>query len=266
VSKPPKIRGNIDDWLLSHSRAKHECGISQSATLAARRFDELATEYLILWSPGAGYDIFECQLQLIKERVLDEVASIWKISDATQRWYETVCAPSVRAAVSGKLEEFKGKARDSELVFLVRTKIDELSQPLDRAGLTEANLQDLPESVAAVEGGPPEGERGCPSSEGSTCTVQASTVAENVALPVQDQEKATSPTHSPTRFGQNIDRLRKECGWSFDQLADEMGCEKKLILGHVNKGRGAHPKTKKTYAQAFTRALERTVTVQELES
>ena len=69
-----------------------------------------------------------------------------------------------------------------------------------------------------------------------------------------------------TAFGRNVDRLRKECGWSFDALAGKTGLEKKLILGHVNDGKGAHPRTIKTYAEAFTKKLNRSVTVAELES
>lgn len=66
-------------------------------------------------------------------------------------------------------------------------------------------------------------------------------------------------------IGRNINRLRKECGWSFDDLAKATNIDKKLILGHVNKGKGAHPKTLETYASVFTEKLGRTVTVAELE-
>jgi len=65
--------------------------------------------------------------------------------------------------------------------------------------------------------------------------------------------------------GCNIDRLRKQCGWSFDGLAKSTGLDKKLILGHVNKGKGAHPRTLKTYADAFSKGLSRPVSVAELE-
>ncbi len=67
-------------------------------------------------------------------------------------------------------------------------------------------------------------------------------------------------------LGGNINRLRKECGWSFNELARRSGLEKKLILGHVNGGKGVHPNTLKTYADTFTKKLGRTVTVAELES
>jgi len=64
--------------------------------------------------------------------------------------------------------------------------------------------------------------------------------------------------------GRNIDRLRRECGWSFDDLAEKTGLDKKLVLGHVNEGKGAHPSTLKIYADAFAKGLDRKVTVSEL--
>ena len=68
-----------------------------------------------------------------------------------------------------------------------------------------------------------------------------------------------------TLIGRNIDRLKNECGWSFDMLANRTGLDKKLVLGHVNEGKGAQPRTLKTYADAFSRELKRTVTVAELQ-
>jgi transcriptional regulator with XRE-family HTH domain len=65
--------------------------------------------------------------------------------------------------------------------------------------------------------------------------------------------------------GENIDRVRKECGWSFDKLAEKTGIDKKSILSRVNKGTKPHPATLRIYAQAFTRELQRTITVFDLE-
>jgi transcriptional regulator with XRE-family HTH domain len=75
----------------------------------------------------------------------------------------------------------------------------------------------------------------------------------------------TQERRFPTPLGANIDRLRKECGWSFDELANRTDIDKKGILNHVNKGTGARPSTLKRYAQAFTGALGRPVTVADLE-
>ncbi len=78
---------------------------------------------------------------------------------------------------------------------------------------------------------------------------------------------SSSPTPKvyKTKIGENIGRFRKECGWSFDVLADKTGIDKKLILGHINDGKGAQVRTLKTYADAFTKELRRPITVADLE-
>lgn len=71
--------------------------------------------------------------------------------------------------------------------------------------------------------------------------------------------------HTRTPLGRNIERLRKACGWSYDDLARESDVDKKGILRHVNGGKTAYPKTLKAYADAFSKALGRTVEVEDLE-
>jgi hypothetical protein len=80
------------------------------------------------------------------------------------------------------------------------------------------------------------------------------------------QKETNSAKNYKTALARNIDRFRKECGWSFDQLSRKTGLDKKLILGHVNEGKGTRPNTVKIYADAFTKGLNRTVTVVEIES
>jgi hypothetical protein len=91
----------------------------------------------------------------------------------------------------------------------------------------------------------------------------------NLAKGMARESSATKerqlPNPKQTQIGANIDRLRKECGWSFNKLAERTGLEKKLILGHVNHGKGIWPATLRIYADAFTKKLERPVTVAELE-
>jgi ribosome-binding protein aMBF1 (putative translation factor) len=79
-------------------------------------------------------------------------------------------------------------------------------------------------------------------------------------------EPARDNARRSTDIGRNIDKLRKECGWSFDQLADETGIDKKLILSHVNKGARPVPRILKEYAQTFSKGLQRKITVSDLES
>jgi hypothetical protein len=85
-------------------------------------------------------------------------------------------------------------------------------------------------------------------------------------------ETPTSPFTSDTRrpdnayktpLAQNIENLRRECGWSVSELSQKTGLDKKLVSGHL-QGKGAHPRTIKTYADAFTKNLGRTVSVNEL--
>jgi hypothetical protein len=79
-----------------------------------------------------------------------------------------------------------------------------------------------------------------------------------------DKALGRSKTYK-TAAGSNIDRIRKECGWSFDELAARTGLDKKLILSHVNEGVRARPRTLRIYADAFSKALKRAVSVVEIE-
>jgi hypothetical protein len=108
------------NWFQNYLTARRECGISSSVEFAKARFNDLAEEYFKVWSPSTGDELFAAQLEALKEQVLAEVASIWNKSDVTKQWYESVCAPSVDVAVSGKLREFADRARNSEIAFLVR--------------------------------------------------------------------------------------------------------------------------------------------------
>jgi hypothetical protein len=87
--------------------------------------------------------------------------------------------------------------------------------------------------------------------------------AERIADTAGGAPAAGNKPKSP--IGRNIDRLRKECGWSFDDLADKTGNDKKNILAHVNEGRKPRPRTMKEYAQAFSKEQQREITVAELE-
>jgi hypothetical protein len=78
------------------------------------------------------------------------------------------------------------------------------------------------------------------------------------------QKHSTAPSSHPTPLGRNIDRLRMQIGWSFDELAAAADIEKKLVLGHVNKGTKAHPSTLKKYATAFSKGLGSTITTNQL--
>ncbi len=107
--------------------------------------------------------------------------------------------------------------------------------------------------------------------ERAMLAVRESAVAQQTETPATDLAATpdnivdTPATAFPSTVGRNIDKLRKECGWSFDDLAKTSGLGKKLILGHVKQGKGLHPRTLKTYADAFTKGLSRKVSVAEIE-
>jgi hypothetical protein len=66
----------------------------------------------------------------------------------------------------------------------------------------------------------------------------------------------------PTRqsaLGRNIDRLRKERGWTFEELADKMDLTKEVVNDHINNGARPRVKNLSKYADVFG------VTVEELE-
>jgi hypothetical protein len=67
------------------------------------------------------------------------------------------------------------------------------------------------------------------------------------------------------RIGRNIDKLRKECGWSLDRLCAKTGIDKKAILSHVHGKSKPNPNTLKEYAQAFAKELNRSITANTLE-
>lgn len=88
---------------------------------------------------------------------------------------------------------------------------------------------------------------------------------ENIApVPKVSAHQTGKPINSA--IGPNIDRLREECGWSFDDLAEQSGVDKTLIMDHIHRRAKPHPRNLKRYAEAFSRCLERPVTVGELKS
>ena len=80
-----------------------------------------------------------------------------------------------------------------------------------------------------------------------------------------ESKPTNSAASAKLRIGQNIDRLRKECGWSFEHLAEKTGIDKKAILSHRHGKHKPNPKTLKEYAQAFTKELHRPITANNLE-
>jgi len=60
---------------------------------------------------------------VLTEQVLAEIKSIWQKSEVTAKWYESVCAPPVKTAVSARLKAFRDQARYSEMALLARSQL-----------------------------------------------------------------------------------------------------------------------------------------------
>jgi len=72
------------------------------------------------------------------------------------------------------------------------------------------------------------------------------------------------PKEYPTALGRNIDALRLEMGWSYDDLASVSGISKKRILDHVNRGTRPRPHVLKEYSETFSNAFKRPISVADL--
>jgi hypothetical protein len=74
------------------------------------------------------------------------------------------------------------------------------------------------------------------------------------------------PKEYPTALGRNIDALRLELGWSFNDLERLSGISKKRILDYVNKGAMPRPRTLKDLSDTFTKAFGYPVSVADLQA
>jgi hypothetical protein len=69
---------------------------------------------------------------------------------------------------------------------------------------------------------------------------------------------------APTPFARNIQRLRLECGWSYDDLTGSVDMDRSTVIDHATKVTQPWPATVKKYADAFTKALHRSISPAEL--
>jgi DNA-binding XRE family transcriptional regulator len=80
-------------------------------------------------------------------------------------------------------------------------------------------------------------------------------------------QSATTGTLAQHRsaLGRNIDKFRKDCGWTFEKTAEHVGISKDTVNDHINHGVQPQTPTLKAYADAFSEALDRPITVEDLE-
>jgi hypothetical protein len=76
-------------------------------------------------------------------------------------------------------------------------------------------------------------------------------------------QHARKKTESLLTLASNLDRLRAECGWSIEELADKAGVDASTVKRHI-AGKGITPKTAAAYAEAFGKRLGRHISVSEL--
>jgi ribosome-binding protein aMBF1 (putative translation factor) len=67
-------------------------------------------------------------------------------------------------------------------------------------------------------------------------------------------------------FGAAIDRLRRECGWSLEMLAEKVSFDRTTVIRHVSGKAKPRVTTIKAYADIFTAALSRSISPADLQS
>jgi DNA-binding XRE family transcriptional regulator len=65
----------------------------------------------------------------------------------------------------------------------------------------------------------------------------------------------------PQTVGQRIDALRRECGWTLEELAEQADVQKSTVYRNIHGKRAPRPSVLRGYAGAFTRRLGRPITV-----
>jgi DNA-binding XRE family transcriptional regulator len=70
--------------------------------------------------------------------------------------------------------------------------------------------------------------------------------------------------HSSTPFGRRVARLRRECGWTYEELAEYAGLARSTVISHGTTGSTPRVGTAKQYADAFAKALKRPISVLDL--
>lgn len=90
---------------------------------------------------------------------------------------------------------------------------------------------------------------------------------EEAAITIRIPVSALPEVHTTiSTLAANLDHLRVEAGWSFDEMYKATGISKKLSIGHIRHNKGVTPHNLRCYVDAFTKALKRPMTVQDLSS
>jgi hypothetical protein len=83
--------------------------------------------------------------------------------------------------------------------------------------------------------------------------------SEELLLRYRPEPRAFPKINAKSGIGENLKKLCKECGWTPYQLHKQTGLDKKLVLGHINGGKGCSLQNRKIYANVFTKELGRKI-------
>lgn len=64
--------------------------------------------------------------------------------------------------------------------------------------------------------------------------------------------------------GEKLDRLRRDCHWSFAKLAASVEIDQKNVIGHIRHSNGITALTLQMYRNAFSKQLKREISIHEL--
>lgn len=95
--------------------------------------------------------------------------------------------------------------------------------------------------------------------------LDAELASRNPAISPESPERE-SKMGTASRIVANINRHRKNCGWSINDLSDKAKIERKLVQAHLHGKHTPNWSTLKKYADAFTEGLGKPVTVEDLEA
>jgi hypothetical protein len=86
---------------------------------------------------------------------------------------------------------------------------------------------------------------------------------ESKPIPRPETPKPTA-TAAPETIAQQIQRLREECRWSVEQLAESSGLSPRQVARHISGESTPHPRNIHAYERAFSKRLKREVVLNQM--
>ena len=82
---------------------------------------------------------------------------------------------------------------------------------------------------------------------------------------LEDYKQPQAHSLEESRIASNIDKLRRECRWSKNQLVRETGLDRSNVHRHF-RGEGMREEPLETYAYAFSQKLKRRISDEDLKA